>query len=66
MPRSSKVDHMCPVPAGQRDFEKRPSTEFNMKGMELNEVYRCKSCGYEFEVRRIVKKVKILGRRLYH
>jgi hypothetical protein len=50
--RTSKVDHQCTAPPADRDWDRIPSTEYAITGKPLNEIWKCRSCGYEFELKR--------------
>ena len=50
--RTTKVDHSCNTAPSDRDWDRIPSTEYTVQGKPLNEIYKCRQCGYEFELKR--------------
>ena len=62
---SSKVDHQCPVPQKDRDWDRLGATEWTPSGVPLNEIHRCKACGYKFKVARIYKPPRFHNGKIY-
>ncbi len=60
------VDHECTEPADRRDWERLAGDgPYSPLGVALNEIWRCKVCGYEFELQRAVKTFKRIPWRGY-